>query len=43
LAIRTGIAPSVWAAEGQRAIFTALQILRDEEPDPEPDAPQMNG
>jgi len=43
LAIRTGIPPSVWAAEGEQAIFTALQVLRDEEPDPGPDGPQMKG
>lgn len=42
LAIRTGIAPSVWADEGSRAIFTALEVLRGEEPD-DPDGPMMSG
>lgn len=27
LAAATGIAPSVWAAEGQRAIVTAVELL----------------
>jgi len=46
LAIRTGIAPSVWADEGERAIVTAFDLIdradrigrrRD------PDGPQMSG
>ncbi|MGH3099020.1 MAG: hypothetical protein ACRDMV_23785 [Streptosporangiales bacterium] len=31
LALATGIPPSVWAAEGQRAILTAYQLLEDRE------------
>ena len=30
LAIHTGIAPSVWAEEGTRAIATAFDLLEDE-------------
>ena len=32
LAVRTGIAPSVWAVEGERAIMTALEVLNEERP-----------
>jgi hypothetical protein len=31
LAIRTGIAPSVWAAEGDRAIMTAIALLNGDD------------
>jgi len=44
LAIRTSIPPSVWAAEGERAIYTAVQLLNDADAGHEPDAPeQMSG
>ncbi len=29
LALRTGIAPMVWAEEGERAIATALELLAE--------------
>jgi hypothetical protein len=25
--VRTGIAPSVWAAEGERAVVTAVELI----------------
>lgn len=33
LALRTGIAPSVWAAEGEQAVVTALALLEAEDDD----------
>lgn len=30
LAMRTGIAPSVWAQEGERAIVTAIALINGE-------------
>lgn len=30
LAVATGIAPSVWAAEGDQAILTAIKILNEQ-------------
>lgn len=44
LAIRTGIAPSVWAAEGERVIDTAIDLLRGSQPaDRDTDGRQMSG
>ena len=31
LALRTSIPPSVWAAEGERAVVTALELLAAED------------
>lgn len=31
LACATGIAPSVWADEGYRAMVTGLEVLKDQE------------
>lgn len=33
LALRTGIAPSVWVAEGTQVIVTALELLAEAERD----------
>lgn len=47
LAVRTGIPPAVWAAEGARVIATAYELLdgqRAEHSDRDgPQGPQMSG
>lgn len=48
LALASGIAPSVWAAEGDQAIATALELLKpkqdnEDEQDDDEDQPQMSG
>ena len=48
LACATGIPPGVWAAEGERAIVTAVELLTPKrkghtEDDEEDDGPQMSG
>lgn len=42
LALRTGIAPSVWAEEGERAIVTAVALINGEA-EPPGGGPQMSG
>lgn len=42
LAVRTGIAPSVWAAEGEQAIVTALELLK-RKPADDDDGRQLAG
>lgn len=42
--MRTGIAPSVWAEEGERAIVTAVELLNgDPTTDGDDGGPQMSG
>ena len=41
LAIATGIAPGVWAEEGERAIVTALELLKKKPADG--DGRQLSG
>lgn len=43
LAIATGIPPSVWADEGERAIATAVELLRATPGTVDGDGPQMSG
>lgn len=44
LAIRTGVAPDVWADQGERAIVTALELLAtDQTPAAAAETRQMKG
>jgi hypothetical protein len=43
LAIRTGIAPSAWAEEGERAIVTAVALINGEAEAPGGGGPQYSG
>lgn len=44
LAVATGIAPSVWAEEGEQAIVTAIDLLeKQNERHKRPSGPQMSG
>lgn len=49
LALASGIAPSVWAEEGERAIATALELLKpkgkgaNQDKDEDDKEPQMSG
>jgi hypothetical protein len=40
--VRTGIPPSVWAEEGERAIVTALELLNPKEADPDAEFAELN-
>lgn len=42
LAVRTGIAPDVWLAQGERAIHTAFEVLNGTS-ETDPDEPLMRG
>jgi hypothetical protein len=41
--VATGIPPSVWADEGERAIATAVELLTGREPVRDHDGRQMRG
>jgi len=43
LAIKTGIPPSAWAAEGEQAIVTAVELLEQDGEPPTLGGVQMSG
>lgn len=46
LAVATGIAPTVWADEGEQAMVTAIELLKranSNTPERDPGQPQMSG